>query len=274
MILRQGRGFSLIEVMMAMAILSIVTAALLQMMSSMQHENRSISDNAELVSTQHQLEAFMADDALCACQLRGLGAMTPDPRPATGTAAAAVVEMTKITTNCQDQTKVFAAVGSRLAGTLSPSFLVNRISLRDLRPTGRRNGATNAYDEYTGAFYVEFDPKVNPSRSLRGMRVGKIFSTTPDGTKLTSCAAANDFYQGPMVTNSGSSVPTSSVARCPTGYSVISGGYRMGRTPAACGAPTVVTESRPFTAPGAVQGWMISVRCAQAQAVAVCGRGH
>ena len=276
--MKASRGFTLIEVLIALVIVALVSVAFSTMMTSMSLENRAVSDVVERADLERQMGALLADDTLCGCNLQGAPAMTTDAQSPTGAAGTMIVPLPKITTSCTSPPNVFAEPGRKLSA-LSASFQVAKVAVRDLQPTGRR-GPTGANIEYAGAFYVEFDPKASPSRQLRPIKASKIFATDPSGARLASCSSASNFYVSPFVTNApGVANYQPAVANCPPGYIVRSGGWKTdGKSPTCPSAgdprPPQILENHPVTTKGGTQAWMVVASCVTLQAIAVCQQGR
>jgi len=278
-----SKGLSLVEVLVAIVLFAIVTVAFTTLVNSLARENRQLSDRVESVDLESQFSALMTDDALCGCQLIGSGRMADDPVSPTGTGASKIVELPAIVSSCADRSKIFAKPGQKMS-TASQSFVVKRTAIRDLRPTGRRNKATGALDEYMGAVYIEFDTGSNLGRALRGIKASKLFTTTPDGMQLVSCTADNTATRCEQVTNSPLfKTYASSFASCNPpglkGYTIVSGGFRTdGRLPT-CPSKTnsqvpAILESRPIVKKNGEHGWLVTATCQTIQAIAICKRGR
>lgn len=265
--------------LIAVAIMGVIFMGLTSLLGVLHKENRSISDKIEASDLERQLGLLMADDALCACQFAGAGDLVKEGQSLTPGAESYAVELNKISTSCADPNKTFAVTNQRMS-SLSNSFQVNRIAVRDLRPTGRINPITKVPDEYTGVFSIEFDKSEATPRSMRPIKVSKIFTTTSNGKKLYSCASANDFYGSSMVTNGPNATSyNSSITACPEGYRIVSGGWHTDGTPPTCPNATnprtpMVLESRPITTANGRSGWLVTATCQTFEAIAVCQRGH
>lgn len=277
--MRSQRGFSLIEVLIAFVIMTLIGSAFTSLMTSMNLENRSVSDNVERSDIERQLGSLLADDRLCGCNLAGAPAMTLDSSSPTGASGTYTVPLAKIISNCDKPDNTFAVVGAKMAA-LSSSFKVSKIAIRDLQPTGKRDPTTNRLNEYAGAYYIEFDPTASPRRALRPIKASKIFATDASGQNLYSCSSATNFYIGPMITNvPGVATYAASVARCPAGYTVKSGGWRTDGKMPTCPTggdprPPQIVENHPVTTSGGTQGWMVIGSCMTLQAIAVCQQGR
>lgn len=273
------RGLSLVEILVAIAILAIVTLAFSTLMNSIARENHAMSDRVESADVESQFAAMMSDDALCGCQLLNSGALQDDKNSPTGTGPSKIVELPNLVMSCADRTKIYAAPGQKMT-TQSQTFMVKRTAVRDLRPTGRRNPLTNALDEYMGAIYIEFDERANSNRALRGIKTSKLFTTTPDGKSLVSCTSDNTVVADGHTTNSPLfKTFASTMAMCKPNYTIVSGGWRSdGRKPT-CPSQTInqvpaITESRPIIAADGRHGWLVTATCLSVQAVATCKRGR
>ena len=278
------RGFSLIEILIALAIMGVVAAAFTSLMTTMQLENRSVQDKIEAADIERQMGTLLADDALCRCNVVGSPAIAADATSPTSPGAGLAVELNTIYTNYKDKvncatpTETFATRGQKMAA-ISASFKVSRIALRDLRPTGRRDASSGQLNEYTGGIYVEFDSSQNPSRALRPIKVSKLFTTNASGRNIISCAAPTDnFREGDWVVNGpGLAKPAAAKAWCPAGYVVRSGGWKTSGSPTCpkLGVdpkPPLILESRPAFQANGTQGWLVTGTCITIKAVAVCQR--
>ena len=248
-------------------------AGLASLVTALAVQSRSSSDTVESVDLERQFDTLLADDGLCGCQLAQSPPINSGP-----SAHEKSVTLRRILTSCEDSTKTFAAPGSTMR-TQSGSFVVERISVRDLIPTGRHDATTGQPDQYTGSFLIEFRNRT-VGRTPRPLKAAKIFSTTPDGRNLMSCASATGTATGPMVPNSAMTYPPNpAVVSCPDGYSIVSGGWKLDYRRPLCPSVTngqypFVSESRPVVGAHGRHGWRVVINCVTASAIALCQRGH
>lgn len=178
-----SHGLSLIEVMVSLAIGSIVMMAFTSMMSSQQSQLRAVSQKLELLSLETiMLKEFSKSD-VCTWQLAGKlvdlrGSLTVTrPSPT-------ILQLAQLHQGLDAASPILVQSGSLLPGS-PDNVRVDSIEFRDIYPTGSPN-------EYRGTLQVNFNAQslVYAMQPARLSQIITVDATNPGSAKIVSCATS------------------------------------------------------------------------------------
>lgn len=199
-------GFTIVEMLVAVAILGIVTAGFTSMTQYMRKELQFANRKVEAIELRRTTSAYLSDLNLCACQLNANGG-TFDATAAPGTAE---MPVTKIQTACDPTAGTLISENSLIPGT-STGLSIENMKVHAIEPGG---GA----DRFRGRFSVEFKDDAGAFRN-RGFELEIQFLTdpsTPDtAKKVVGCEYIASIGEGPGYGTPGS--PGGLTFMCPDG---------------------------------------------------------
>ncbi|RYZ69553.1 MAG: type II secretion system protein [Proteobacteria bacterium] len=142
---KSSSGFSLIEVLVSLAILSILCFAMITVMSNMNRESRGLTEKLGSLTLQGELSQITANPDLCSKLVQNFGGKQFNSSDLT----TAKIELDSIGF---DPASPVAKVGE-LASPLSTSLRVKSIELTNFTSTG-------VVDNYSARLVVQYDPAV------------------------------------------------------------------------------------------------------------------
>ncbi len=254
-------GFSLVEMLIAMAILTAAMIAVLGSLNGMFKQQRSLAYKLSIINLQNRLNQTLADGLVCDCQFRAPGLTPTVIFDAAGTGS---LNLGKIRTSCNAASANLAEVGIPLEAG-SP-WMVKDVTVSDLKAMGWD-------DLYTGEFRIDLHAEglasVHPARSRRVFRI--------KGGLLDSCSSALseniNYKSGGNVTGLASSASiVGSYQFCDAGYVATGGGWIVTNNFSTCAAQEHSVQLSQRITQGDLSGWNVAMACETYQALVVCQR--
>lgn len=188
------QGFSLMEVLMAVAVMSIISFVMAQMFNSQLVGQKYLSQKYELLDVKNFIMSSFANADICSCQLNVDSADNPHSsaersqihfdRSLTSDKKSAhpdqVINVNKIFGGCGAAAPTLVAAGQKVPGSQT-NLYIKSVSLVDLVPTG-------ITDEWNANWRIDFD---GGGVSLAPIKIAQkisIDSTSPENsTKISFC---------------------------------------------------------------------------------------
>jgi type II secretory pathway pseudopilin PulG len=158
-------GFSIIEIMVAAGLISVIALGVASMMVSFQKENRALSEKLESIELEQGLSRILADSATCGC-------LFDSPAWTTGTGE---VPLTHLKQGCT--TKNFLTVGAPL--TSQSRLTVNSIKIKNISPLGTGN--------IIGDLEISLSGSAAPIKPITILGQSFVPDSTANPTKIAGC---------------------------------------------------------------------------------------
>jgi len=180
------RGFSLIEVIVAIAISAVVLGAVSQLILSNQNQVRSLSQKQEIVELKNLIIEQLADLAVCSSKVQGQ-AVDISPVPTEAAPSPTVIDLSPYHQGAGTAGPVIAQAGQPLRSS-QHGLVVSGVTFKNIYFTG-------VPELYNGIFEIAFAP--GQGTPLRPMEVRKRVRINGAGT-IQGCVPGGDglFFAG------------------------------------------------------------------------------
>lgn len=202
--MKLNRGYSLIEILIALGIGGIVATAMTTMIANLNRQTSALTQKVASVDIQRVVTGTLADGSVCTFQ------MTNPPRPAfdplrVGTSNPPTFPMTSLLSKAvAGAPPVLDAVGTASASPITPNLVANAMRVDDLQCVPQP--CTASTNQFTANLTIEFDyTKLN--MALRPLKFPLNIQTS--GTAGAQVIVGCSF--------NGSAAPGSGT--CPSGFS-------------------------------------------------------
>ena len=273
-------GFSLVEVIAAVAIGMIAMLAFTSFQVVMQNENRSVQQKFEALELHRFLSQVYANDTTLSCQIAGKSLIADPDGGMQYVFNGADALRDECTSTGQSGGRVLAQPNTDVPGTRT-NLRIGTIRLAGLQPIPAFpiGSPTRAY---YGNIEINFaDPGTqNQRRTLRPLVLRRKFTvTTPGSLQLASSGDAKFEVQmkiadAPTINDQTTAI--ASVAECPPGTIAISGGWfddnSAGAPPVSCPPQHARVDYSTSGRNGDLWIWKVLARCHAYRAVALCYR--
>ena len=278
------KGFSLVEVIAAVAIGMIAMLAFTSFQVVMQNENRAVQQKFEVLELHRLLAQTYANDSILSCQIAGKN-LIPDPANQ-GTYQYVFTGNDALKDECTatggSGGRVLAQPNAPVPGTRT-NLRVASVRLAGLQaiPALPIGSPTRSYYGNIEVSFVELDsPNPDLVRPLRPIRLRRKFTVaTPGGFQLASSGDAKFEVQmkiADTTTINNQQSSNASIAECPIGTIAISGGWfddnSAGAPPVSCPPQHARVDYSTSERVGDVWRWKVLARCHAYRAVALCYR--
>jgi hypothetical protein len=177
--LKDRSGFSIFEVLIAIAMLSVMAIGMATLASNMSKEQAAMTEKFGLLETQNDLLTVFSDPSLCLNQIN-IG-------PVDLTIASPKIPLSQILMGKTPTSPLLAQVGKPLPGFPSGKMEVSQIQLTNILPTGMPNA-------YVGDLIVAIDP-ATMIHSKKPAKVRLAFTVLPSPSLsnaiVTNCGFSN-----------------------------------------------------------------------------------
>lgn len=176
-------GLSLIEMLVAVAIGSIMLVMVASMFQAQQKEVRSLRQKQEVIELKNLMLAQLTKTEVCSWQLKGR-MIDVAASPTAAKPSETVLNLKELRQGLNNSSAIVAKSGDSLPGS---SIKVKSITFKDIYPTGNP-------DEYKGVFEISFDESslAYPLRPLQTQQIIKTLSGSPDRAKIIdSCGTVS-----------------------------------------------------------------------------------
>ncbi len=179
--LQKQAGFSITEVLIAVAILSVISLGVAGTMSRMHSQLRGISQKQEVVELKNLMTQQLAKTGVCSWQLKDkvidVSMATSEASPSPTSLNLGELYMG------QDATSALLAKAGQIIPESQSGVKVASVFFRNIYATGNPN-------EYKGIFQINFDPN-SVSVPVKPLQVQQIFWTDPadpaNAKKIQTC---------------------------------------------------------------------------------------
>lgn len=181
-------GMSLIEVLVALALMSIIAVGLSTIIVNANNEQKALQEKLALIETQNNIISSLNNSATCYAQLNQTNPvldLTPLSLPT------AVVNIPQINAGTLPTSTLLAKVGQPLPGYAVGQMVVKTIQLKSINASGPPN-------EFSGDLEITLDP-ASVSRAMKPIRVKQFFTVLPplNAAKIAGCGSVK--HIGPWV---------------------------------------------------------------------------
>ena len=174
--LKNSHGFTLAEVLVSLAIVSIVMFAITSMMTSAQKMKKRLEARLEVAILESASQVLFASREDCDCQLKGLTFNETSPN--------VEIDLPSLKMACGTTSTDFIKASSNTASTAEHS--VKRIFIKDITPTGNSN-------EYSASLHLEASALADgvPIRTVPlRFRFNTVASSPQNAKVINACGAA------------------------------------------------------------------------------------
>ena len=202
-------GFSLIELVVSIAVLGIVTLAVMTMLTNVTSENKFLSQKIDALDFAESLRSEMLNSGNCPCQFSTVvidasSATIPD------------VSLPQLTASCTAGAPVIATPSAPLPGSAN-GLHVASIRFSGIAPTGNPN-------EFTGTFEVAFDQTVRAMQPIKIRQRLSVDPAAPVNAKPVAACQSSAMTNCHVVDNYGAPLSYVSVASCAPNETIMGGG--------------------------------------------------
>lgn len=178
------RGFSLIEILVAVGIMGFVTLTMASMFSNQQLEMKALQEKFDSRGLQSTLLTVMQNPSTCQANLATWAAVTDISSAVGATKSVNNIPITELHSGNTAISPIIAKVGDPLPGRNPGQMIVSAIQIQDIFSTGNLN-------EYQGRLTVTF-AAASMVRPLRDIWVDQIFTITPPATAavISGCGSS------------------------------------------------------------------------------------
>lgn len=193
-----SRGFSIIEVLIASAILMVVSYGFMSYVKNVANSQKLLTQKQELIELKNYIQGAFTNSDACTCSLR------PDPMPnpsafafdSRQTDGSASITLQRLKEGCGPNSTDIVAVGEPMPGTQT-QLKVKSLRLTDLRPAG-------ANMEWFGYFEIDFDTgesgmQRKPLRIKQRLLVDNAAPSTEQNRLVKSCLATDRLEFGDYI---------------------------------------------------------------------------
>ncbi len=172
-------GFSIIEILVALGIMSVIATGMATTFSQQQQEVRALGEKFDTQSLSHSVLTMIQSPASCRANFI-YGVVPTDISDATTSSPSAhSIDIPELHVGLTPTTALIAKTGQSLPGKPVGRMVVLSIKIKDITKTGVLN-------EYKGSLTIEFDP-TSLARSLRPVSIDQIFTIiTPDNAAIVN----------------------------------------------------------------------------------------
>lgn len=302
---RATRGFTLIEVLIAMVVALITVMAIATAQVSIFHENRGIAEKMEAADFNRQLREIFANDRLCTFNLTGavVGPEYPATPTTPATFKAELNRLVSVETATPTAEEILAQINQDLPRRRYP-LPVQRVFVGDMVKQGPVSAS--GIQVYSGAIQVTIaDPAGTNApklvRPLQAIKVSKQFFVNNSTGAIVACGTAAEdvmYFSATAIKNNGPMADTTACASatappspagcaeswadCPADMVAVGGGWApllptdppMTVDPSCPpGGQVGAVASEPETAGNlAFKRWKVIVLCQPYRAYVVCMR--
>jgi prepilin-type N-terminal cleavage/methylation domain-containing protein len=172
-----SKGFSLIEILVAGALISVVSMAMMTMMKSQETQVQRINQKMEVNDIKNQLQTLFTSSAACLCQFAP--SQTFNSTDASGHQ---FITLDKIKLDCA------SSILLQVDQKTETGLVVDKIQFADLRPTSPTQWLGNWTVYFKNSALAEFKP----------MKLGQIVTidnSVPSAARITSCTGSGQSYR-------------------------------------------------------------------------------
>jgi len=184
------KGQSIIQVLIAIGLMSIVTAGFTMMISYQQRESKALTEKLAALDLQRTLSSTLTSGAVCRYILNNPTVLTFNANAVSPTTPAVLTPSTPLYSSVSPGPvlgPVVATVGDR-ASVLSNSLFISSISLQ-ITGAPSPMPAPGPGATFSGHWRIDFDSTktVRPIKSLSISTTLAVDTTTPGQSKVTGC---------------------------------------------------------------------------------------
>lgn len=184
--IKSSYGFTIIEVMIAMAIMMVVVLGIMSLNNSQQKQSKSLSQKQELIDLKNALLSQITKSDVCSFHLKDKvfnAATTPTQQ----TPSPTIISFPQLNHAADPNSATIAKVGEKLPGTMT-NLKVQSITFKNIFATGN-------LEEYRGVFEISMEPS-SLALSLKPIQLPVALKTDPasplNAKKIIECVTALD----------------------------------------------------------------------------------
>ncbi|MGZ3768852.1 MAG: prepilin-type N-terminal cleavage/methylation domain-containing protein [Bdellovibrio sp.] len=189
------KGMTIIEVMVAIGIMSIVLAGMTTMQINMQKETKALTEKMAVLDLEKFLISTLADGSICTAELT--------PSILNGSSSFSVNVGNPSKTSIVLPSGIHSSITDPSKVLVQPGALISPLSNVKVKPNGVTvsNFANAGTDLYTATINVEFESD-NLVRSLKPISVKTMVNTDPGG-KIAACGLGVSAFAGKVTSFGG-----------------------------------------------------------------------